>query len=89
MPSNVRLIVLILASSIAPFVTIILAPPAAAQQPIISVPETGNADGPVLDGFGTTSDEWSRASETLQNFTDDTQLVIRGMHNEEFMYILL
>ena len=89
MPSKVRLIVLILAISIATFATIILAPPADAQQPIISVPETGDADAPVLDGFWTTSDEWSRASETLQNFTDDTQLVIRGMHNEEFMYILL
>ncbi len=89
MPSKERLIVSILTILITALATFILAAPAAALQPIIVVPETGDGKKPILDGFWTTSDEWSTASQLLQNFTGGTQLVIRGLHDEEFMYILL
>jgi hypothetical protein len=76
---------LTLATSTFMFVTLI---PVAAQQQMISLPPTKNTI-PAIDGVWTTSDEWSIASKTYQNYTDDTQLVIRGMHDESFMYLLL
>jgi hypothetical protein len=63
--------------------------PVTAQEQIISLPVTTDADVPVIDGVWTTTDEWSKASETYQNYTDNTKLVIRGMHDETFIHILL
>lgn len=61
----------------------------AAQQQMISLPATDDMNVPVIDGSWTTTDEWSKASETYQNYTDDTQLVIRGIQDGAFLHILL
>ncbi|HLE35385.1 MAG TPA: hypothetical protein VI698_05795 [Nitrososphaerales archaeon] len=87
MSSKIVFTVLMLLLSSLTFGTLI--PAAAQQQMIITVPATGDTDELVLDGSWTTSDEWSKASETYQNYTDGTQLVIRGMHDGTFMNILL
>lgn len=78
--------ILIMAISTLTFGTFI---PVTAQEQIISFPVTDDVDAPVMDGVWTTADEWSKASETYQNYTDDTQLVIRGIHDETFIHILL
>lgn len=87
MSFKITVAVLMLLLSSLTFGTLI--PAAAQQQMIITLPATGDTDELVLDGFWTTSDEWSKASETYQNYTDGTQLVIRGMHDGTFMNILL
>jgi len=44
---------------------------------------------PTIDGTWTSSSEWNNASETVQNYTDSTNLVIRAMRDADFVYVLL
>jgi hypothetical protein len=61
---------------------------AAAQQPIVALPPVQDIDMEV-DGMWTSASEWSEASETMINYTDGTRLAIRGMHDGDFVYVML
>ena len=61
---------------------------AVAQGPAIFIPRS-ETTAPTIDGVWTTSDEWSKASETLLNYTDGTRLIIRATHDADAMYMLL
>lgn len=61
---------------------------ASAQQPVIAVPLVGNTN-PVIDGKWTGAEEWSMASAMTVNYTDGTRMVIRGMHDEGLVYVML
>jgi hypothetical protein len=61
---------------------------ASAQQPIILLQPVENVN-PEIDGSWTSPSEWSKASETLANYTDGTRMVIRGMHDGDFVYVML
>ena len=86
MSSTVLFAMLLLAVSTLTVGTFI---PVTAQQQMVSFPASDDMDVPVIDGSWTTTDEWSKTSETYQNYTDGTQLVIRGIHDGAFMHILL
>jgi hypothetical protein len=58
-----------------------------AQQPSILVPLAGST--PTIDGVWTSPSEWSKASETVANYTDGTRLVIRTMRDADTFYVLL
>ena len=61
---------------------------AAAQQPVVALPPVQDADVEV-DGIWTSASEWSKASETMINYTDGTRLAIRGMSDADFVYVML
>lgn len=44
---------------------------------------------PVIDGVWTSSKEWADASVTMVNYTDGSRLAIRGMHDEDSVYLML
>ncbi len=59
-----------------------------AQQPILGIPLIEGID-PEIDGAWTSNAEWSGASETVVNYTDGSRLVIRGIHDASFVYVML
>lgn len=60
------------------------------EQPSIAIPFQSESDSqPIIDGVWTTPDEWRKASEMILNYTDGTQLVIRGKHDSSSLFILL
>jgi hypothetical protein len=61
---------------------------ASAQQPIVGLPLVEEAE-PEIDGAWTTDTEWSGASELMVNYTDGTRMAIRGMHDSDFVYVML
>jgi hypothetical protein len=61
---------------------------ASAQQPVVAIPPAQDIDVEV-DGVWTSADEWSSASETIINYTDGTRMAIRGMHDSDFVYVML
>lgn len=61
---------------------------ASAQQPIIAMPPAEDIDVKI-DGVWTGGSEWSKASETIVNYTDGTRLAIRAMHDADFLYVML
>lgn len=61
---------------------------ALAQQPVIALPPVESAN-PEIDGVWTSSNEWSMASEAIINYTDGSRLAIRGMHNSDFVFVML
>jgi hypothetical protein len=72
------------------FLLIMAALPAAfADQPSITLPISKESDTPTLDGVWTSSQEWTKAGVTIVNYTDGAQLVIRGKHDFNSLYILL
>jgi hypothetical protein len=72
------------------FLLIIAVFPAAfADQPSITLPISKESDTPTLDGVWSSSKEWTKAGVTIVNYTDGTQLVIRGKHDINSLYILL
>lgn len=62
---------------------------ASAQQQIIFLPLVENSKMPTIDGTWTSSTEWNQSRETVQNYTDGTNLVIRAMRDADFVYVLL
>jgi hypothetical protein len=58
------------------------------QQPILALPAAEDLEIEV-DGVWTSASEWSKASETVINYTDGTRLAIRGMHDADFIYVML
>jgi hypothetical protein len=60
-----------------------------AQQPSISPTLIESSDAPILDGVWTEPDEWSNAVETFVNYTDGSRLVVRTLHDENSVFILL
>lgn len=74
------------------FLTILAMLPATvlAEKPSIALPLSEDADASTtIDGVWTTPEEWSKASETFVNYTDGTQLIIRGKHDLKSLYFLL
>ncbi len=77
------------------FVAFVLAMPAtmlataSGQQPSVFLPLVEESRSPKIDGYWTSSGEWSMASETVQNYDDDTVLVIRAMRDIDNVYVLL
>ena len=60
------------------------------EQPSIFLPLSNETDASTtIDGVWTAPDEWSNASETFANYTDGTQLVIRGKHDSSSLFLLL
>jgi hypothetical protein len=64
-------------------------PASFAQEPTILASAIGDLDPPLVDGSWSTSNEWITASEVFQNYTDQTELIIRALHDETYLYILL
>ena len=61
---------------------------ALAQQPVVPLPLAGNADVKI-DGKWSSAGEWSKAIVTMENYTDGSRLAIRGMHDTDFVYVML
>jgi hypothetical protein len=61
---------------------------ASAQQPVLVFPPVEDADVDI-DGMWSSASEWSMASETSINYTDGSRLTIRGMHDADFVYVML
>ncbi|HEX2014606.1 MAG TPA: hypothetical protein VLA68_05195 [Nitrososphaera sp.] len=59
------------------------------QSPVILLPPIDGPSKPSIDGFWTNPGEWSKASETVVNYSDGTILVIRAMGDADFIYVLL
>jgi hypothetical protein len=62
---------------------------AAQQQPMVKIKLVDNVEDPKIDGVWTSKTEWSDAGETIINYTDGTRLAIRGMHDNDFVYVML
>jgi hypothetical protein len=58
------------------------------DEPSITLP-IFKSDAPTIDGVWSSSQEWSIAGVTLLDYTDDTQLIIKGKHDMNSLYILL
>jgi hypothetical protein len=63
-------------------------PSSFAQENSITAPIL-QGDTPVIDGVWTSANEWSQASLTFANYTDNTQLVIKAKHDLDSLYVLL
>ena len=61
---------------------------ASGQQPVVVFPPVEGADVEI-DGSWTTAGEWSKASETIVNYTDGSRLAIRGMNDGDFLFVML
>lgn len=60
----------------------------AQEKPAIPLPLL-QGDAPNVDGVWTSANEWNMAGPTVINYTDTTRLAIRGMHDADFVYIML
>jgi hypothetical protein len=64
--------------------------PALGDRPAITLPLVKDSEKLIaIDGVWTSLNEWSRASLMIVNYTDGTQLVIRGQHDSSSLFMLL
>jgi hypothetical protein len=58
------------------------------DKPSITLPLLQGSE-PDIDGIWTSGSEWATAGQTMVNYTDNTRLVIWGVHDSDFIYVML
>ncbi len=85
--SKIRIIPMIMAFVLV--MPLMFSASASGQQPYIFLPLVEESATPRIDGYWTSSSEWKTGTETIQNYDDDTTLVIRAMRDLDNVYVLL